>query len=105
MRSVPRGSPGRLHLMRGSCPRSAPEADLSRRVEPLSEIERAHRTGARVREVGEAPVAAHPLVALGPLVRLLDAEGAAGERLTRELDRPVAAAALGLLEHRHVDLG
>src|SRR4051812_25900428 len=90
--------------MRGSCRRSAAEADLSPRVEALSEIERADRAGGRVREVREAPVAAHPLLALGPLVGLLDAERAARQRLARELEHPVAAAALGLLEQLDVDL-
>ena len=46
---------------------------------------------AGVREVGEAPVAAHPLLARRPFVRLLDREGAARQRLARQLQRPVAA--------------
>src|SRR4051794_22759807 len=91
--------------MRGSCPRSAAEADLSRRLEPLSEIERANRAVGGVREVPEALVAAHPLLALGALVGLLDRPGAAGERLARKLERAVASAALGLFEELDVDVG
>src|SRR4051794_29014379 len=101
---VSSGSPRRLHLMRGSCRRSAPEADLSRCVETLSEIERADGAGRRVGEVGEAPVAAHPLLTPGALVGLLDAEGAARQRLTRQLEHAEALGPLGLLEERDVDL-
>src|SRR4051794_29749006 len=99
------GSPGRLHLMRGSCSESAAGGDLSRLVKTVSEIERADARRPRVGEVGEALVAAHPLLARGPFVRLLDGERAARERLARELERPVALAALGLLEQPGVDLG
>src|SRR4051812_14917312 len=91
--------------MRGSCPRSAAEADLSRRFETLSEIEREDRAVGRVGEVPEALVAAHPLLALGALVGLLDRPRAAGERLARELERAVALAALGVLEELDVDVG
>src|SRR4051812_9886610 len=91
--------------MRGSCPRSAAEADLSRCVETLSEIERADRAVGGVREIPEALVAADPLLALGPLMGLLDRPGAAGERLAGELERPVALTALGLLEEPDVDVG
>src|SRR4051812_19987671 len=91
--------------MRGSCSESAAGADLSRLLETVSEIERADARGPRVGEVGEAPVAAHPLLAPGSFVRLLDRERAAGERLARELEGPVALAALGLLEQPGVDLG
>src|SRR4051812_8583885 len=91
--------------MPGSCPESATEADLSRCVETVSEIERADRARGRVREVGEAPVAADPLLALGALVGLLDAEGAAGKRFARQLEHAVALPALGLLEQLRVDLG
>src|SRR3954447_10259808 len=91
--------------MRGSCPGSAAEADLSCCVETLSEIERADRAVGRVREIPEALVAAEPLLALGPLVGLLDRPGAARERLAGELERAVALAALGLLEEPDVDIG
>src|SRR3954468_3058008 len=91
--------------MRGSCPGSAAEADLSCCVETLSEIERADRAVGRVREIPEALVAAEPLLALGPLVGLLDRPGAARERLAGELERPVALSALGLLEEPDVDIG
>src|SRR3954451_2927452 len=91
--------------MRGSCPESAAGGDLSCRVQTVSEIERADALEGRVGEIGEALVAAHPLLALGPLVRLLDRERAAGERLTGDFQRPVAPAPLGLLEEPRVDLG
>src|SRR4051812_17311369 len=91
--------------MRGSCRQSAPEADLSRRVEAVSQIERADRVRGGVREVEEAPVAAHPVLALRPLVRLLDCERAAGERLARQLQAAEAPAPLCLLEQLDVHLG
>src|SRR3954451_2102141 len=91
--------------MRGSCSESALEGDLSSGVESLSQIERAHAGRARVREVGEALVAAEPLLARRALVRLLDAEGAARQRLAGQFQRPVALRALRLVEELGVDLG
>src|SRR4051794_10411018 len=102
--SVGPGSPGRLHLMRGSCPESAAEADLSPCLQAGSQIERADAARGRVGEVSEPTIAAHPLLAPGPLVGLLDAERAARQRLARELEYAVALAALGLLEELRVDL-
>src|SRR3954468_2178625 len=90
--------------MRGSCPRSAAEGELSLCGQTVAQVERAVAAGGRVGEVGEAPVAADPLLALGALVGLLDRERAARERLARKLERAVAAAALGLLEEPDVDL-
>src|SRR4051794_36699022 len=91
--------------MRGSCSESAAELDLSRRVQTVSQIERADRAGARVREVGEPPVAAHPLLAPRSLVRLLDAERAARERFAGQFQHPIALGPLRLVEELRVDLG
>src|SRR5689334_2576047 len=91
--------------MRGSCPESAAELDLSCCLETLSEIERPYGPRARVGEVGEALVAAHPPLARRPLVRLLDAERAARLWLTRQFEHAVALPALGLDEELGVDLG
>src|SRR3954466_6104931 len=91
--------------MRGSCSQSAAEADLSRCAEPVSEVERPQAAGGGVGEVREAPVRAAERLAGGALVRSLDPERAAREGLAGQLERAVAAAALGLLEQRDVDLG
>src|SRR4051794_12178290 len=91
--------------MRGSCPESAPELDLSCCLESGAQIERAHGADSGVREIAEAPVAADPLFTRGSLVRLLDRPGAARKRLAGELERPVAPAALGRGEELDVDLG
>src|SRR3954453_6493949 len=88
--------------MRGSCRGSAPEADLSRCSQTVSEIERANGTGAGVGEVGEAAVTA---VKLRALVRLLDREGPARERFSRQLEHAVPPSPFGFLEQRDVDLG
>src|SRR5688500_16792964 len=88
--------------MLGSCRGSALEGDLSRSLQTVSEVERLYGPWSRFREVGEAPVAA---VELRALVRLLDRERAARQRLTRQLQAAVALSALRLLEQLHVDLG
>src|SRR5262245_1073820 len=90
--------------MRGSCPQSAAEGELSLCGQTVAQIEGADAGRTGVREVREAPVAAHPLLARGALVGLLDREGAARERLAGQLQRPVATPALGLLEELEVDL-
>src|SRR3954451_21924442 len=99
------GSPGRLHLMRGSCPGSAPELDLSRPVQPVAQIECAHAVGSDLGKVREPSIHAYELLAAGPLVCLFDLELAARGGLARELEHAVPAPALGLLEQRDVDLG
>src|ERR1044072_8206685 len=68
----------------------------------MSEVERRYGIWTALGEVREAPVAAEELRAL---VRLLERERPAGPGFARQLQAPVAAAALALLEQRDVDLG
>src|SRR5262245_15331111 len=91
--------------MRGSCSGSAPELDLSRAAQPVAQVERAQAVEGAVREVREPSVDAVELLTGGPLVGLLDAELALLQRLARELEDAVPAAALGLLEQGDIDLG